>query len=124
MIKSKIMMTVIGVLLILNVAVGGYAVYNKVMLSKVEAERIALIDDISKAESVIEELTMTLDDARELAANLESSIEYYIQQTIEDDKNIKDLKWRLGNVSNAKVDECLNGVLIPDDIIDSLYHKN
>lgn len=124
MIKSKIMTTIVGVLLILNVAVGGYAVYNKVMLSKVEAERIALINDISKAESVIEELTVTLDDARELTANLESSIEYYIKQTIEDDKNIKDLKWRLGNVSNAKVDECLNGVLIPDDIIDSLYHKN
>lgn len=124
MIKSKIMMPVVGVLLILNVTAGGYAVYNKVMLSKVEAERIALIDDISKAESVIEELTVALDDAIELRTNLESSIEYYIKQTIEDDKNIKDLKWRLGNVSNAKVDECLNGVLIPDDIIDSLYHKD
>lgn len=124
MIKSKIMMPIVGVLLILNVAVGGYAVYNKVMLSKVEAERITLINNISKAESVIEELTVTLDDARELTANLESSIEYYIKQTIEDDKNIKDLKWRLGNVSNAKIDECLNDVLIPDDIIDSLYHKD
>ena len=114
---------IITILVVATLSVGGWCGYLVYKSDKLKQEVASLSIDVEAYEKAILQLSTTVVELNDRNIKLSKSIGVYIERLESDNDSISELKRKLTNVKDEKVNDCFNRTNVPNDILDSLYPK-